>query len=90
MTKRDKYYINYLLKKIDKNKKVGKLIYFPAGNMFWAKVQAVFQIFNIKIFNKFPKERHQVDGTIIYGIEIFYLFLVKMNGFYYKKIYKHF
>lgn len=90
LTKKDKYYINYLLKKIDKNKKVGKLIDFPAGNMFWAKVQAVFQIFNIDIFNQFPKERHQVDGTIMHGIERFWLFLVKMNGFYYKKIYKHF
>lgn len=90
LTKKDKSYINYLLKKIDKNKKVGKIIDFPAGNMFWAKVQAVFQIFNLEIFDEFPKEKYQVDGTIMHGIERLWLFLVKMNGFYYKKIYKHF
>ena len=90
LTKKDKYYMNYLLKILYKNKKVGKLIDFPAGNMFWAKVQAVFQIFNIDISKQFPTEKCQADGTIMHGIERIWLFLVKMNGFYYKKIYKHF
>ena len=90
LTKNDKYYMNYLLKQIDKNKKVGKLIDFPAGNMFWARVQAVFQIFNIDIYKQFPTEKYQADGTIMHAIERIWLFLVKMNGFYYKKIYKHF
>lgn len=90
LTKNDKYYMNYLLKILYKNKKVGKLIDFPAGNMFWAKVQAVFQIFNIDIYKQFPTEKYQADGTILHGIERIWLFLVKMNGFYYKKIYKHF
>ena len=58
--------------------------------MFWAKVEAVYQIFNLNILDTFPKENYQVDGTIMHGIERFWLFLVKMNNFYYKKIFKHF
>ena len=82
--------MNYILKKLGKYIKVGKLIDFPAGNMFWAKVQDVFQIFNIEILNKFPKEKYQLDETIMHAIERIWLFLVKMNGFYYKKIFKVF
>ena len=90
LTRRDKLYIKYLLKKINKNAKIGNIIDFPAGNMFWAKVEAVYQIFNLNILDTFPKENYQVDGTIMHGIERFWLFLVKMNNFYYKKIFKHF
>jgi lipopolysaccharide biosynthesis protein len=90
LTRRDKLYIKYLLKKVNKNAKIGNIIDFPAGNMFWAKVEAVYQIFNLNILDTFPKENYQVDGTIMHGIERFWLFLVKMNNFYYKKIFKHF
>ena len=83
-------YMNFILKKLFSKYRI-KNDYFdyPSGNMFWAKVNAVYQIFN---FNKkyFPKEKGQLNLTIIHGIERLWLFIVKINGYYYKKIFKHF
>ncbi len=64
--------------------RAGNIMNFPAGNMFWARTEAVYQIFNEKIIKLAPKEKGQVDGTIIHAIERFWLYLVKLNGFYYK------
>lgn len=65
-------------------------IEFPIGNMFWAKVKAIFQIFNENFENNLPQELGQKDGTIIHGIERIWLYLIKLNGFVYKKIYKYY
>ena len=67
-----------------KNKiKAGDIKNFPAGNMFWARTSAVYQIFNDSIINLAQEEKGQLDGTIAHGIERFWLYLVKLNGFYY-------
>ena len=58
--------------------------------MFWAKVNAVFQIFEINFKKAFPKEMNQTNDTIMHGIERLWLFLVKLNGYYYKMIFKYY
>ena len=85
-------HINYLLKKIFPNNKyeVGNIIDFPAGDMFWAKTLAIYQIFELNISDEFPLEVGQLDCTIMHGIERFWLYLVKLNGYYYKKIFKYY
>ena len=88
LNKPNKLYMNLILKKIDKKYKIGEKIDFPAGNMFWAKIKAIHQIFNIRI--KFPKELNQTNETIMHGIERIWLYLVKLNGYYYKAILKHY
>ena len=82
--------INFLLNTTfpDKKYQVGKILDFPIGNMFWSRVSAVHQIFELNISDQFPKEKWQTDCTIMHAIERFWLFLVKINGFYYKKIFK--
>ena len=82
-------YMNYLLKKLFFNKRyeVGSLLDFPAGNMFWARVSAIYQIFDLDINDKIPDEKGQIDNTILHGIERIWLYLVKINGYYYKKIF---
>ena len=80
--------MNLILKKISKMIKVGEKIDFPSGNMFWAKTKAIYQIFNIRL--KYPKELNQTNETIMHGIERIWLYLVKLNGYYYKTIFKHF
>ena len=65
-------------------------ILFPSGNMFWAKVKAVYQIFEIKLNNLFPRELNQTNGTIMHAIERIWLYLVKLNGFYYKVLFKYY
>ena len=54
--------------------------------MFWARTKAIYQIFNEKIIKLAPRERGQIDITILHAIERFWVYLVKLNGFYYKTI----
>ena len=89
--KKEKKYINLILDKIFPGHKIGKKLEFPAGNMFWAKVNSIHEIFELKnIENLFPQEEHKIYGTIMHGIERVWLYLVKINGYYYKKIFKHY
>ena len=81
-------YMNLLLQKIFGNVKICDYFDFPAGNMFWAKTEAIYQIFNIQL--RFPKELNQTNQTIMHAVERIWLFLVKLNGYYYKTIMKHY
>ena len=81
-------YMKYILKKLFPNYKIGSQLDFPAGNMFWARTNAIFQIFEYNFNKKFVKEKDQTNDTIMHGIERIWLYLVKLNGYYYKTIYK--
>ena len=84
----DRKYTNYILNKIFPGFKVEKSFDFPAGNMFWARIDAIYQIFDVISEDLFPKEENQQTGTIMHGIERIWIYLVKLNGFSYKKIFK--
>ena len=87
--KNNKYYMNYILKSLFHNiYKVGENLFFPVGNMFWAKTIAIFQIFNIEI--EYPEELGQTNETIMHAIERIWLYLVKLNGYLYKIIMKYY
>ena len=88
LNKPNKKYMNFILQRISNEFKIGKKLEFPTGNMFWAKTKAIYQIFNIKL--KYPKELNQTNETIMHGIERIWLYLVKLNGYYYKTIFKHY
>lgn len=84
-------YMNYLIRKINPYYKIIETVSdFPAGNMFWARTNAVYQIFGKNVEKRFPEEKGQIDSTIIHAIERIWIYLVKVNGYYYKKIFKHF
>ena len=89
LTKKTRKYMKYILKKIFSNIKLGNTLEFPAGNMFWARVKAIYQIFFSNFNNKFDNESGQTNDTIMHGIERIWLYLVKLNGFYYKIIFKN-
>ena len=84
----NKKYMNIILRRIFKKFKIGEKLDFPAGNMFWAKTKSIYQIFNVKL--RYPKELNQTNGTIMHGIERIWLYIVKLNGYYYKAIFKHY
>ena len=56
--------------------------------MFWAKTKSIYQIFNIRL--KYPKELGQTNETIMHAIERIWLYLVKLNGYYYKTLLKYY
>ena len=85
-----KYWMNFLANKLFINCKIDVKLEFPAGNMFWAKIGAIFQIFLYDFSESFPNEDNQMDSTIMHGIERIWLYLVKYNRFYYKIIFKFF
>ena len=78
--------VNHFFEILFPNKKikVGETLDFPVGNMFWARTKAIYQLFNDKIIELCPEENGQIDGTALHGIERAWLYLVKINGFFYK------
>jgi len=85
-----KNWMDFLATKLFINCKIDGKLDFPAGNMFWAKIGAIFQIFIYDLTESFPNEDNQIDNTIMHGIERIWLYLVKYNRFYYKIIFKFF
>ena len=83
-------YINFIINKIFPGYSMGKKLDFPAGNMFWAKTSSIYQIFKVNIEDKVPEEKYISAYTIMHAIERIWLYLVKLNGYYYKKIFKHY
>jgi len=76
--------MNYLIRKLFGEFKIGDKLDFPAGNMFWARSKAVYQIFNINLENDIYLEG-EGNQTILFAIERIWLYIVKYNGYYYKK-----
>ena len=54
--------------------------------MFWAKVSAIHQIFNLYSNIVFTKKYKLIIES---NLEKIWVFLVKINGYSYKKIFKH-
>ena len=90
LTEETKNWMNFIADKILQNYKIGELVNFPAGNMFWAKIGAISQIFTYDFSKYFPNEDNQTNDTIMHGIERIWLYLVKSNNFFYKVIFKCF
>ena len=90
LTQKNLKYMKFILKKLFPNSKPGILLDFPAGNMFWARTSAIFQIFEFNFDKKFEKEKDQTNNTIMHAIERIWLYLVKLNNYKYKTIFKSF
>lgn len=55
---------------------------FPAGNMFWARSEAIKKIFNVNFSqSEFEDEKGQVDGTLAHAIERIWFYLVESEGY---------
>ena len=83
--------MNLLLNEIFPNAKIiNNYFDFNELNMFWAKTNAIYQIFNKNIVRKINKNINiNINNTLQYCIEQIWIYKVKINGFYYKKIFRH-
>ena len=82
--------MDYLLSKLFPGYTIGhKYFDFPAGDMFWARSKAVYQLFKLDLKNEIKSEE-KGPKDILYAIERIWLFIVKLNGFYYKKYFKYY
>ena len=75
--------INYLLNKILGPYKIGNILDFPAGDMFWAKIKSIYQMFTIDFSEDICQEGKPL--TMLYALERIWLYIVKLNGYRYKK-----
>ena len=82
LTKITKRYMQYILNKLFHSYKLGNKLIFPSGNMFWARLNAIFQIFEYNFKLNYFKEKDLTNDSIIHGIERIWLYLVKINGYY--------
>ena len=83
----DRDYINSILTKIYPKVYISiKFNDFPDGNMFWAKVNAIYPIFNL-----YPKLKLKGKNRLIYEFNLskILIFILKIEGFFYKKIFKY-
>ncbi len=78
----NKPYITYLLKRLGVNNESLPNTNFPSGDMFWARTEAVYQVFSSNLtIEDFPNEEGQLDGTIMHAIERSWCIVAESNGY---------
>lgn len=59
-----------------------EILLFPAGDMFWAKTEAVHQLLGYAFAEtEIPPEEGQLDGTIMHAVERLWSYVAKHNGY---------
>ncbi|MBD7922549.1 rhamnan synthesis F family protein [Xanthomonas bonasiae] len=54
---------------------------FPAGSMFWARVEALRPIYALGLnLHDFPEERGQIDGTLQHALERMFVAVARQHG----------
>ena len=88
LNRNNSLYLNFLLNRMYPKSRVGKEFKFPLGNMFWARVDAIYQAFSHKFVYMFDKNEAVESNITHHANEIIWLYFVKMNGYYFKTIFK--
>ena len=80
-------YLNYFLNRVHPQAHIlEKSFDFPEGSMFWARVNSIYQIFNVYGNFRFTNKSKLILRK---NLELIWVFLVELNGFLYRKIFKH-
>ena len=80
-------YINMILKRINSEiNVVSDIIDYPEENMFWARAKIIYPLFNIdsKILSDINFQL-MLDNNL----EKMWIYIIKFNGYFYRKIFKH-
>lgn len=55
---------------------------YPAGSMFWARVDALRPLFELRLsLDEFPAEQGQIDGTLQHAIERLFALIARDRGY---------
>ena len=54
---------------------------FPVSSMFWARTDAIRELFSISDLLDFANECGQVDGTMAHAVERIFDLLAEKNGY---------
>ena len=92
LSERGLYLMNSLLKKVFPFYKFKSITEFPAGNMFWARISAVYQVYELYDYISYycPEEDGQVNDTILHAVERIWLAFAQLNGYNYTTILKYY
>ena len=79
------YFMNNLLKDDFPYFKIDKAPAYPAGDMFWARVSSIYQIFEKLdiIKNNCPEEEGVLYDTILHSVERLWVVIAQLNGYNY-------
>lgn len=80
----DKTIVRDLLKRMRMNDCLPRMPIFPAGDMFWAKTEAIKPVLQLNLNESdFPEEKGQIDGTIMHAIERVWCIVLEEKGYKY-------
>ena len=79
------YFMNNMLKDDFPTFKIDKAPEYPAGDMFWARVSSIYQIFEKLeyIYKNYPEEKGHLYDTILHSIEKLWIVVAQLNGYNY-------
>lgn len=81
----NKPFAEWLMRRMNFDDSLPEHILFPAGNMFWGRVAALKDVFEISYLDTdFPEEAGQIDGTIMHAIERIWIPVADKNGYTYQ------
>lgn len=82
--------VHQLLRTLGSVRPLGDEPVFPVGNMFWAKVDAVADMFTHGFTARdFPEEEGQVNATLAHEIERSWVYVARNNGYEYRKVFNN-
>ena len=80
-------FVNLILKKLHPFVNISKIASaFPEGNMFWGKISAVYPV--LKLFSNKISNKKNILILKVY-LEKILVYIININGFLYKTIFKH-
>lgn len=74
--------VETIMKKLALSVRLPRRPQFPAGNMFWARTDAIAPLLRYSwSVEDFPPEKKQTDGTLAHGVERFWGCLAQAGGY---------